>query len=70
MEREGERGFQCEADIHEVVNGHAADAPDPGFYVSEADGQVLADAILGDLAGDVHIEKVAGGYLDVLASHE
>lgn len=55
---------------HQVVNRHASNAPDPGLHIAEADVQVLADARLGNLAGDVHVEQVILANLDVLAAVE
>lgn len=57
-------------DSHQVVNGHATNAPDPGLHIAEADVQVLANARLGNLAGDVHIEQIILANLDVLAAVE
>ena len=54
--------------FHEVVDGDAADAADPGFHVGKADVEVLADAGFGDLSGDVHVEEVVGGDVDVFAA--
>jgi len=56
--------------LHQVVDRHAADATEPALHVSETDVQVLADALLGHLARDVHVEQVVGRDLDVLAAHE
>lgn len=55
---------------HEEVDRHATDTPDPRLHVAEANVQVLADASLGDLAGDVHVEQVVLANLDVLAAVE
>ena len=55
---------------HEVVDGNTADAPNPGLHVAEANVQVLPDAVLSDPAGNVHVEQVVGGDVDVLAADE
>lgn len=67
-----ERGVEkeCRIDIHQVVNRHASDPPNPGLHVADADVEVLADALLGDLAGHVHVEQVVLADLHVLAAHE
>lgn len=62
------RDLGCGGILHEEVDGHAADAADPGFHVAEADVEILADAGLGDLAGNVHVEQVIGGDVDILAA--
>jgi hypothetical protein len=54
--------------FHEVVDGHAANAPDPGFHVAQPDVEVLADTRFGDLSRDVHIKQVAGGDVHVFAA--
>ena len=56
--------------LHEVVDGDAADAAEPALHVADADVQVLADTVLGDLAGDVHVQEVVAGDVDILAAHE
>jgi hypothetical protein len=55
--------------FHQVVDGDAADAADPGFHVAESDVEVLADSLFGDLTGDVHVEQVVGGDVHVFAAH-
>lgn len=64
----GARDLGCGGVFHEVVDGHAADAADPGFHVAEADVEVLADTGFGDFAGDVHVEEVVGGDVHVFAA--
>jgi hypothetical protein len=54
--------------FHEVVDGYAAHAADPGFHVAEADVEVLADTGFGHFAGDVHVEQVVGGDVHVFAA--
>ena len=56
--------------LHQVVDGDAANAAEPSLHVSETDVQVLADTLLGDLAGNVHVEQVVGGDLDILTANE
>ena len=51
-------------DVHQEVNRHATDAAHPGLHVSEADVEVLADALLGDLALRLGVEQVGSGDLD------
>jgi len=53
-----------------VIDRHATDTADPGLHVAKTDAQVLLDAVLGDLAGYVHVKQVVGGDLDILATHE
>lgn len=55
---------------HEVVDGNTANTPDPRLHVAEANVEVLPDAVLGDGAGDVHVEQVVGRDVDVLAADE
>lgn len=54
--------------LHQVVDRHAADAAQPALHVSEPDVEVLADALLRDLAGDVHVEQVLRRDLHFLAA--
>lgn len=54
--------------LHEVVDGHAANAADPGLHVAQTNVEVLADAIFSDLAGYIHVEQVVGGNVNVLAA--
>lgn len=55
---------------HEVVDRHTTNTSDPRLHVAEANVQVLADALLSDLAGDIHVEQVVLANLDVLAAIE
>lgn len=63
------RDFSGGRVLHEVVDGHAADAADPGLHVAEADVEVLANTLLGDLSWHVHVEQVVGSDVDVLPSY-
>lgn len=54
--------------FHEVVDGHAADAAEPAFHVTEADVEVLADAFLRHAAGHVHVQEVVGGDVHFFAA--
>ena len=56
--------------LHEVVDGDAADTAEPALHVADADVEVLADAVLGDLARNVHVQEVVAGDVDVVAAHE
>ena len=56
------------SNLHQVVDGHATNATDPGLHVAETDVEVLADTLLGDLARDVHVKQVVGANLDVLTA--
>src|SRR5690606_23396222 len=48
--------------FHQVVDGGGAGAPQPGGDVLQADGNVVAQALLGDLAAfDVGVQQVVGG---------
>ena len=69
-QREREREREREKHVHQVVDGHAAYAADPGLHVAQANVEVFADAVLGDAAGDVHVEEVVLANLDVLAAHK
>jgi hypothetical protein len=62
------RYFGSSSVFHEIVDGYTAHAADPGFHVAQADVEVLADAGFGYLAGNVHVEEVAGGDVDVFAA--
>ena len=56
--------------FHEEVDRNTANAAEPTLHVAQADVQVLADTVLGDLAGDVGVQQVVGGDVDILAAHE
>ena len=56
--------------VHEVVDGDATNTTDPGLHVAKTNVEVLADTLLGDGAGDVHVEQILLANLDVLAAVE
>lgn len=56
--------------FHEVVDGHAADAAQPALHISQADVEVLADAVFRHRAGHVHVEQVVSGDVDIFAALE
>lgn len=56
--------------LHQVVDGHTADTSEPALHVSQTNVQVLADAILGDLPRDVHVQEVVLSDLDIFAADE
>lgn len=55
---------------HQEVDRNAAHTAEPSLHVGQADVQVLADAVLGDLAGDVGVQEIVGGDVNVLAADE
>ena len=55
--------------FHQVVDRHAANATQPALHVAEADVEVLADAFLGDRAGELCVEEILGRDLDFFAAH-
>lgn len=63
-------GVKREETYHQVVDGHTANTTEPALHVGETDVEVLADAVLGDGAGDVAVQEVVGGDVDVLAAAE
>jgi hypothetical protein len=54
--------------LHEVVDGYAANTTDPSLHVAETDVEILADTSLGDLAGDVHVQQIVGGDVNIFAA--
>lgn len=54
------------SDSHEEVDGHTTDSTDPGLHVSQADVEVLLDAILSNLTREVDIEQILCVDLDIL----
>lgn len=55
---------------HQEVDGNAAHTAEPSLHVGQTDVQVLADAVLGDLAGDVGVQEIVSGDVNVLATDE
>jgi hypothetical protein len=55
--------------LHEVVDGHAADAPHPSLHVAQADVEVLPNAIFGDLAWHVHVQQIVGSDVHIFPAH-
>lgn len=51
--------------LHEVVEGDASIASDPGGGVSEAAGHVLLDTLQSNLARDLRVQQVGSGNLDL-----
>lgn len=58
----------CLHDLHEVVDGDAANSSDPGLHVAQTNVEVLLDALLGDASGNVHVQQVVLGDPDVLSA--
>lgn len=56
--------------LHEVVDGHTANATEPTFHITQANVEVLANSVLGDGAGHVHVEEIVGGDMHVLPAFE
>jgi hypothetical protein len=63
------RDLSSRSILHQVVDGHAADATQPALHVSETDVEVLADALLGDRAGELGVQEILGRDLDFLTAH-
>lgn len=63
------RDFSSRGVLHQVVDGHAANAAQPALHVAETNVEVLADALLGDRAGELCVEEVLGRDLDFFAAH-
>lgn len=62
------RHFSSSSILHEVVDRHTADTTNPSLHIAETNVEVLADTSLGDLAGDIHVQQVVGGDMNILAT--
>jgi hypothetical protein len=55
--------------LHEEVDGHAAHTAYPGFHVAEADVEVLANAVFGDLSWHVHVQQIVSSDVHIFPTH-
>ena len=63
------RDLGCRRVLHQVVDRRRADALQPGIDVANADADVDAQPVVGDLAArDVEVEQLLLSHLDVVAA--
>lgn len=67
---EQSRMSRKEEGLHQVVDRHTSNAADPCFHIAETNVEILANALLGDLSWDVHVQQVVLANLHVLPPDE
>jgi hypothetical protein len=62
------RNFGSSSILHQVVDRDATITADPGSAISKSHRDVSADALLGDLSGNIVAQQVCGSNFHILSS--